>query len=134
MNREDVLAFRWPEACLSCGQMMLSDGKSRYAILGMFHEAKDTQILLKLAGFFYMCNRCEDEIEVAVDNPSRKISSLAMKLREHPWNEFIALEKDGSVRVPEGPFRNKLSEMNPEAIIKTHNCPMTKLRQLVTKG
>ncbi len=134
MNREDVIALRWPHACLSCGQDVSPHIDSRYAILGMFHETKDTQILLKLAGFFYICEECDEEITEALSHPSDKVVELARHLKEHPWNEFIHLEKDGTIRVPQGEFSKKLLKMNPEVDMKENRSPIEQMRKLIAKG
>ncbi len=133
MNREDVIALRWPKACLSCGVDMRSDDDAQYAILGIFHDTKDTQILLKLAGYFYMCSECSDSIDRALSISSKKIQEFATKLKKHPWNVFIVLEKDGFIKMPDGVYQEKLKEANPEAVIKSIDSPMKQLMDMLEK-
>lgn len=133
MNREDVIALRWPKACLSCGSDIASNVDARYAILGMFHDTKDTQILLKLAGFFYICDVCNAEFGQAQSHQSSRVRQLAASLIERPWTEFIILEKDGVIVIPQGIFYDKLKEMNPDLVAKHHVSPMNRLRSLIEK-
>jgi len=131
-NREDIISLRWPLACLGCGDDIPSQLDSRYAIVGMFHVVKQTQVLVKLPGFFYHCEKCDREIDVAVRNSERKSEryrKLIKNLQEAPWNEFIELEKTGIVKLPDGPFKQKLQEANPEARFKTKDCPLKELNR-----
>ena len=135
-NREDVVALRWPKACLSCGIEIPSHIHPRYAIVGMFHTVKQTQVLVKMPGFFYMCNQCSTTVESALSEEYEKppaIEKLALRLQESPWNEFIKLEKEGAVRIPLGLFREKLQNANPEAVIRNRSCPMNELKQEISK-
>ncbi|MHA1930179.1 MAG: hypothetical protein ACTSV2_16530 [Candidatus Thorarchaeota archaeon] len=137
MNREDVVSLRWPKACLSCGIDVSDEIKPRYAIVGMFHVIKKTQVLAKLPGFFYMCEKCQNEIDVAVALSSEKSTTygeLAKILNDNPWNEFIKLGKTGTVEIPEGLFRKKLQQENPDVVVKSKKCPMNELRQKIRKG
>lgn len=132
-NREDVIALRWPKACLFCGNDIPDDKDSTYAIVGMFHVEKQTQILVKLPGFFYRCEECTIEITSYIDNPRKKQRSsdkLAKNLLECPWTVFIELGKNGDVRIPDGVFKKKLQLKNPDAQFKSKKCPMSKLRGL----
>ena len=129
-NREDIISLRWPKACLSCGSDLTSQEDSRYAIVGKFHVVKQIQVLIKLPGFFYICNKCDMEIELAVTNSegkSERYKKLIKNLQEAPWNEFIELEKSGIVRIPNGVFKKKLQESNPDAKFKAKDCPMKEL-------
>ncbi len=137
MNREDVISLRWPKACLSCGIQVSDEIKPRYAIVGMFHVVKKTQVLVKLPGFFYMCEKCENEIDLAVAQSSVRSTSferITKMLKENPWTEFIELGKTGTVGIPEGLFRRKLQEENPDVVLKSKRCPMDELRQKIRKG
>ncbi len=136
-NREDVIALRWPKACLSCGTDMPQTVDPRHAIVGMFHvdkkttrsDKRHTQVLVKLPGFFYMCEECALVIDTAVDNPPKNLEKLAETLQESPWMEFIELEKSGHVKLPDGPFKEKLQDANPNALFKTKESPMTRLKR-----
>ena len=140
-NREDVIALRWPKACLSCGSEMSAKSDAQHAIVGLFHvdrkttrdDKRHTQVLLKLPGFFYMCDECSLVIEGAVVNPPKNHEKLVETLHESPWMEFIELEKSGHVILPDGPFKEKLQEVNPDAWFKTKKNPMVKLKQLLSK-
>ena len=116
-NREDVIALRWPKACLSCGV----DKKTTR------QDKRHTQVLLKLPGFFYMCDECESVIDAAVKAPPKNQEKLVETLQESPWMEFIEVEKSGHVKLPDGLFKEKLQEANPDAIFKTKDSPMSKL-------
>ena len=140
-NREDVIALRWPKACLSCGIDMPSESDPQSAIVGLFHvdkkttrgDKRHTQVLLKLPGFFYMCKACSTTINEAALNPPKNHEKLVETLQESPWMEFIELEKSGHVILPEGLFKEKLQAANTEAWFKTKKNPMIKLKQLVSK-
>lgn len=130
-NREDVIALRWPKACLSCG-IDTPDADSRHAIVGLFHvdkkttrgDKRHTQVLLKLPGFFYMCEKCMSVIDTAARAPSKNTKKLVETLQESPWMEFIELEKSGHVIAPDGLFKEKLQSANPTARFKTKENPM----------
>lgn len=136
-NREDVIALRWPKACLSCGIDMPEHTSPRHAIVGMFHvdkktsrgDRRHTQVLVKLPGFFYMCEDCTKVIDSAVENPPKNYEKFVKTLQESPWMEFIEAEKSGHVRLPEGLFKEKLQEANPDAWLKSKTCPMTELKR-----
>lgn len=140
-NREDVIALRWPKACLSCGVDMPSTSDPQHAIVGLFHvdkkttrdDKRHTQVLLKLPGFFFMCEACTMIIDTAVKYPPKNHEKLVETLYERPWMEFIELEKSGFVKLPDGLFKEKLQSANPDACLKTKKNPMVKLRQLVSK-
>ena len=76
-NREDVIALRWPKACISCGTDMPQTADSRHAIVGLFHvdkktirgDKRHTQVLVKLPGLFYMCEECTTVIATAAKEP-----------------------------------------------------------------
>ncbi len=135
-NREDVIALRWPKACLSCGVDMPMNADPRHAIVGLFHvdkkasraDKRHTQVLVKLPGFFYICDECTLVIDSAVDNPPKNPEKLAETLQESPWMEFIELEKSGHVKLPDGLFKEKLQDANPDAWFKTKENPMNKLK------
>lgn len=134
-NREDIISLRWPQACLSCGDDVPSHSDSRYAIVGMFHVVKQTQVLIKLPGFFYFCEKCDNEIALAANNiegNSQRYRKLIETLQDAPWNEFIELEKTGIVKIPDGKFKQKLQEVNPEAKFKAKDCPMKELNRGVS--
>ena len=136
-NREDVIALRWPKACLSCGTDVPEAVDPRHAIIGLFHvdkkttrgDRRHTQVLVKLPGFFYMCESCSTVIDTAAKDPPRKLEKLVKTLKESPWMEFIEVEKTGHVRLPDGLFKQKLHEANPDAWLKTKRSPMTKLKR-----
>lgn len=131
-NREDIISLRWPVACLACGDEMPSQLDSRYAIVGMFHVVKQTQVLVKLPGFFYFCEKCDREVDVAAQKTekiSERYKKLIKNLQEAPWNEFFELEKTGTVKLPDGLFKEKLQEANPEAKFKAKDCPMKELNR-----
>jgi len=134
-NREDIISLRWPQVCLACGNDIPSQLDYRYAIVGMFHVVKQTQVLIKLPGFFYLCEKCDKQINAAAENSeskSEKEKKLIKNLQDAPWNEFIELEKTGVVKLPEGLFKQKLQEANPEAIFKAKDCPMKELSRGVS--
>jgi hypothetical protein len=132
-NREDVIALRWPKACLSCGTDMPKTVDPRQAIIGLFHVDKKTsphtQVLVKLPGFFYMCEECTMVIDTADKAPPKNLETLVETLRESPWIEFIELEKSGYVKLPDGLFKEKLQEANPDARFKRKDSPMTILKR-----
>ncbi|MFX0108064.1 MAG: hypothetical protein ACFE7R_07260 [Candidatus Hodarchaeota archaeon] len=140
-NREDVIALRWPKACLSCGIGMPAGALPRHGIVGMFHvdkktspgDKRQTQVLLKLPGFFYMCKDCTQEIHSAAARASKELRELIQSLHQNPWTEFIELETRGQVKIPEGVFREKLQEANPDALLKTKPNPMTELNTRLEK-
>jgi hypothetical protein len=136
-NREDVIALRWPKACLSCGVDMPETADSRHGIIGLFYvdkkttrgDRRHTQVLVKLPGFFYMCKECSSVIDAAVDKPPQNLEKLVEILQESPWMEFIEVEKSGHVRLPDGLFKEKLQETNPDAWFKTKDSPMSRLKR-----
>jgi hypothetical protein len=136
-NREDVIALRWPKACLSCGIEMPEDTHPRHAIVGTFYvdkkthrsDRRHTQVLVKLPGFFYMCELCEEVINTAVKNPPKNMEKFVVILQESPWMEFIEVEKIGIVKLPEDLFKERLQEANPDAWLKSKACPMTELKR-----
>ena len=136
-NREDVIALRWPKACLSCGIDTSEELDPRHAIVGLFHvdkkttrdDKRHTQVLLKLPGYFYMCEPCTTIINSAVEKPPKNLEKLVETLHESPWMEFIELEKSGHVKLPEGLFKKKLQDANPDAWFKTKKNPMIKLKE-----
>jgi len=140
-NREDVIALRWPNACLSCGTDMPPTSDPQHAIVGLFHvdkkttrdDKRHTQVLLKLPGFFYMCEECTMVIDAAVENLPKNHEKLVETLHESPWIEFVELEKSGHVKLPDGLFKEKLQSANPDAWLKTKKSPMVKLKQLLSK-
>ena len=140
-NREDVIVLRWPKACLSCGTDIPQTVDSRHAIVGMFHvdkktsrgDKRHTQVLVKLPGFFYMCEKCAMVIDIAVKEPPKNLEKLVETLQESPWMEFIELEKSGYVKLPDGLFKEKLQNANPGAWFKTKNSPMTVLKRSISE-
>jgi hypothetical protein len=136
-NREDVIALRWPKACLSCGAEMPEDMKPRHAIVGTFYvdkkthrgDRRHTQVLIKLPGFFYMCVLCEEVINSAVKAPPKNTEKFVEILHESPWMAFIEVEKTGVVKLPEGRFKERLQEANPDARLKSKACPMIELKR-----
>ena len=138
-NREDVIAFRWPKACLSCGIDMPQNSDSRHGIIGLFHvdkkttrgDRRHTQVLVKLPGFFYMCDDCTTVIDAAVKNPPKNLEKFVETLQESPWMEFIEVEKSGHIKLPDGLFKEKLQGENPEAWLKIKDSPMAKLKQVM---
>ena len=136
-NREDVIALRWPKACLSCGTDVPENVDPRHAIVGKFYvdkkttrnDRRHTQVLVKLPGFFYMCNSCTIVIESAVKNPPKNLEKFVEVLNESPWMEFIEVETAGHVKLPDGLFKKKLQDENPEAMLKAKDNPMTKLKR-----
>ncbi len=136
-NREDIIALRWPKACLSCGIDVPGTTDSRHGIIGLFHvdkkttrdDRRHTQVLVKLPGFFYMCDDCSTVIAAAIKHPPKSLEKLVTSLSESPWMEFIAVEKSGHVILPEGLFKEKLQSTNPDALLKTKHNPMTKLKR-----
>ena len=113
----------------------------RHAIVGMFHvdkktsrsDKRHTQVLVKLPGFFYMCEDCAMVIDSAVDNPPKNLEKLAETLQESPWMEFIEIEKSGHVKLPDGQFKEKLQAANPDALLKTKVSPMTNLKHRISE-
>ena len=140
-NREDVIALRWPKACLSCGIDVPPTTDSRHGIIGLFHVVKKTtrgdrrhtQVLVKLPGLFFMCDDCTSVIDAAAKDPPKNLEKLTETLHESPWMEFIEVEKSGHVKVPDGLYKEKLQRVNPDAWLKTKEDPMTKLKR-VTGG
>lgn len=140
-NREDVIALRWPRACLSCGVDVPANAYPRNAIVGLFHvdkkqsrgDRRETQVLLKLPGFFYICHSCSDEITSALEMPPKGLEKLVENLDGSPWVEFIELEKSGHVKIPDGSFKEKLQCENPDAWLKPKDCPMSILREGIAR-
>ncbi len=136
-NREDVIALRWPKACLSCGVDVPENIHPRHGIIGLFHvdkkttrgDKRHTQVLLKLPGYFYMCYNCTTVIEAAAKTPPKNIIKLIEGLHESPWVEFIEIEKTGQVKLPDGLFKEKLQRENPDAWLKSKESPMIKLKR-----
>ena len=134
-NREDVVALRWPKACLSCGTDMPEDSHPQHGIVGKFHvdrkpspgDKRHTQVLLKLPGFFYMCVDCILIIDSAAENSPRKFETLIENLQENPWMAFIELEITGHVKLPDGLFKEKLQTANPDAWLKMKRSPIDEL-------
>ena len=135
-NREDVIALRWPRACLSCGDDIPESVHPRHGIIGKFYvdkkttrgDRRHTQVLVKLPGLFYMCEKCESEIKSAGKNPPEKLEKFIETLHEGPWMEFIEVEKSGQVRLPDGRFKERLETANPDGLFKKKDNPMIKLR------
>jgi hypothetical protein len=117
---------------------MPEDSHPRYAIVGLFYvEKRDTQVLVKLPGYFYTCDTCSHEIASQIRAPSEKPSKfeqLTLNLKDNPWNEFIELTKNGVVKIPEGQFKSKLQKMNPSAQFGTRACPMDYFRQSIERN
>lgn len=140
-NREDVIALRWPKACLSCGIDTSASVDSRHAIVGLFHvdkktsrgDKRHTQVLLKLPGFFYMCDECTNVLDTASDISSKKTKKLVETLHDSPWMEFIELEKSGQIILPDGLFKEKLQSANPTARFKSKENPMAVLKREIAK-
>ncbi len=136
-NREDVVALRWPKACLSCGADVPETAHPRHAIIGKFHvdrkttrkDRRHTQVLVKLPGFFYVCEECTLEIESAVKDPPKNLTKLVETLHESPWMEFIEVEKSGHIKLPDGMFKEKLQKLNPDAWFKKKENPKTILKR-----
>jgi hypothetical protein len=136
-NREDVIALRWPKACLACGTDMPENTDPRHAIIGLFHvdkrttrdDRRHTQVLVKLPGFFYMCTDCLGIIETAADAHPKNLKKLLETLKESPWMEFIEVEKTGHVKLPDGLFKEKLKDANPDAWLKVKRDPMSRLKR-----
>ena len=137
-NREDVVALRWPKACLSCGIDMPMDAHPQHGIVGLFHvdkkttrgDKRHTQVLVKMPGFFYLCKKCTGAVEEFLNSPIEKKhghDKIAQRILDSPWMEFIELEKTGAVRIPEGVFRRRLQTQNPDAEFRSKECPMRKL-------
>ncbi len=137
-NREDIVALRWPKACLSCGTDISSDAHPMHGIVGLFHvdrkttrgDRRHTQVLLKMPGLFHMCEICVGEVQTFLDSPSEKRRDhveVATRLLESPWMEFFELEKTGVLRLPEGRFRDRLQELNPNAVLRSKDCPLQRL-------
>jgi hypothetical protein len=135
-NREDVIALRWPKACLSCGVDIPESLHPRHAVIGEFYvdkkttrgDRRHTQVLVKLPGLFYICEECALEIETAFKDPPEDLQKLVETLHEGPWMEFIEVEKTGHVRLPEGQFKEKLESANPDGLFKKKKNPMVRLR------
>jgi hypothetical protein len=136
-NREDVIALRWPKACLSCGVDVPESDHPRHGIIGLFHvdkkttrgDKRHTQVLVKLPGLFYMCEECKETIDSVVNAPPKNTLELVETLHESPWMAFIEVEKSGHVKLPDGQFKQKLQSMNPDAWLKTKADPMIKLKR-----
>ena len=136
-NREDVIALRWPKACLSCGVDMPETADSRHGVIGLFHvdkkttrgDKRHTQVLVKLPGFFYMCDECSAVIVAAVNQPPKNLEKLSETLHESPWMEFIEVEKNGHVKLPDGLFKKKLQDANPDVRLKTKDSPLSRLKR-----
>ena len=136
-NREDVIALRWPKACLSCGADVPETAHPHHAIVGKFHvdkkttrgDRRHTQVLVKLPGFFYVCEECTLEIESTVKDPPKNLAKLVETLHESPWMEFIEVESSGHVKLPVGLFKEKLQNLNPGAWFKKKENPMTNLKR-----
>ncbi|MHA2064996.1 MAG: hypothetical protein ACXABY_11535 [Candidatus Thorarchaeota archaeon] len=119
---------------------MPNDSHPQHGIVGKFHvdtktsrdDKRHTQVLLKLPGFFYVCEDCTLVIDSAVENPPRNLEELVENLKENPWMEFIQLEKSGEVKIPEGQFKEKLRAANPDARFKTKKSPMAELKYEVS--
>ena len=109
----------------------------RHGIIGLFHvdkkaargEKRHTQVLVKLPGFFYICEECSAIIDAAANRPGKNVKNLVKILHESPWMEFFEVEKTGHVKLPNGLFKEKLQELNPEAWLKTKEHPMSKLKR-----
>ncbi|MBD3408301.1 MAG: hypothetical protein GF411_19415 [Candidatus Lokiarchaeota archaeon] len=121
-NREDVIALRWPRACLLCGVKASDEDSPQYAILGEFYEEKNTQVLLKMPGFFFVCNGCTQTIQKSTEMGNSQ--ELAQKLMKHPWKAILKLEKNGTVNLPNGVFKNKLLQLNPDGKFGSIDDPM----------
>jgi hypothetical protein len=136
-NREDVVALRWPKACLSCGDDVPETVHPRHAIIGKFHvdkkttrgDKRHTQVLVKLPGFFYMCEKCTLDIDTAFKDPPKNLEKLIETLHECPWMEFFEVEKSGQVKLPDGLFKEKLQIVNPDAWFKKKKDPMITLKR-----
>ena len=76
-----------------------------------------------------MCRECTAVINTAAKNPPKKLEKLVKTLEESPWMGFVEAEKTGHVRLPDGLFKQKLQDANPEAWLKTKQNPMTKLKR-----
>jgi hypothetical protein len=113
----------------------------RHAIVGMFHvdkkttrdDKRHTQVLLKLPGLFHMCEECTTVIDAAAKEPPRNLEKLVESLQESPWIDFIEVEKSGHVRLPDGLFKEKLQDANPDAWFKTKESPMSVLKRGMSK-
>jgi hypothetical protein len=114
---------------------MQEDAHPQHGIVGKFHidkkpspgDKRHTQVLLKLPGFFYLCEDCTLVIDSAAKNPPRNLEKLTENLKENPWMEFIDLEKTGELKIPEGKFKEKLEAANPGMKLKTKKSPMDEL-------
>lgn len=114
----------------------------RHAIVGMFHvdkktsrgDKRHTQVLVKLPGYFYMCEECTTVIDTAAKEPPKNLEKLVETLQESPWMEFFEIEKSGHVKLPDGLFKKKLQDANPDAWLKTKKSPMTILKRGMTKA
>lgn len=134
-NREDVIALRWPKACMSCGIDMPPNTEPAYVIIGRFYEIKKTQVLVKLPCIIYMCDTCLMETDLAMSlSPEKlgKFEETAKNLQSAPYNEFIESVKDGSVKIADDIFRMKLQKANPDAILKSKKNPMIELRRILS--
>jgi hypothetical protein len=66
---------------------------SRHGIIGLFHidkkttrgDKRHTQVLVKLPGFFYMCDDCITVIHTAVKDSPKTLEKLVETLNESPW-------------------------------------------------
>ena len=138
-NREDIVALRWPKACLSCGADVPESNHHRHGIIGLFHvdkkttrgDRRHTQVLVKLPGLFHMCEDCTAVIDTALKAPSKNLEKLVETLHESPWMEFIEVEKSGHVKLPDGRFKQKLQHLNPDAWLKTKADPMSKMKRVM---
>ncbi len=141
-NREDVIALRWPKACLSCGTDVPTSVDAQHGIIGLFYvdkkttrsDKRHTQVLVKLPGFFYMCDECTNLINNIDESLQEKHRKLLKTLKESPWMEFIEVEKDGNIRLPDGIFKDKLQRENPEAKFKSKKNPLAALNQNILTG
>ncbi len=116
---------------------MLETADPRHAIIGKFHvdkktnrgDRRHTQVLVKLPGFFYVCEECTLDIESAIKDPPKNLEKLVETLHDCPWMEFIEVEKSGHVKLPDGLFKEKLQNLNPNAWFKKKENPMTTLKR-----
>jgi hypothetical protein len=111
----------------------------RHAIVGKFHvdkkttrgDRRHTQVLVKLPGFFYICEECTTVIDTAVQSSPKNLEKLVEALQESPWMEFIEVEKTGHVKLPDGLFKKKLQDANQDAWFKTKDSPMSRLKHVM---
>jgi len=75
-----------------------------------------------------MCEDCTSMIDASVESPPKNLEKLVETLHESPWMEFIEVEKSGHVKLPDGPFKQKLQRLNPDAWLRTKSDPMNKLK------